>query len=81
MEASVKPGSRQFSVGWDPKAGRLRVCLTEEAERGKANAELVRGLSKALGAPVEVVRGLRSRRKLLRVALPLEEIRRKIGVR
>jgi len=66
-------------MGWDRKASRLTVCLTEKAEQGRANAELVRELSKALGAPVEILRGQKGRRKLLRVGLPLEEIRRRAG--
>lgn len=79
MEAVVQPGTSEFSVAWDKKSGRLKVRLTEEAEKGRANAELVRGLSRALGAPVEILRGWKGRRKLLRVALPLEEIKRRAG--
>ncbi len=79
LEASVRPGSREFAAGWDQKSGRLKVSLTEKPEQGRANAELVRELSKILGAPVELVRGGRDRRKLLRVGLPLEEIKRRLS--
>lgn len=74
----VRPGERRFAVGWDNKNGRLKVSLTEEAERGRANAELVSGLSRALCAPVEIARGERGRRKLLRIGLEAAEIQRRV---
>jgi len=69
LEASVRPGSPRFEISWDRKNKRLKVSLCEEAEQGRANAELVDGLSKALGAPVEIIRGHKGRRKLLRIMM------------
>ena len=77
MEAIVQPGSREFAASWDPKANRLRVSVKAEAEKGLANAEVVRELSRLFGVPVSIIRGHKGRRKLLRIGLGLEEIRRR----
>jgi len=51
-----------------------------EGPGGKANKELVKFLSKLLGAEVELVRGETSREKDLLVRLSAEEVRRKLNL-
>ena len=63
LEISVVPNSRAFAIG--RKDGKLKVWLTEEAERGKANSELVTELSKVFGCGVRILRGATGRRKTL----------------
>ncbi|MEX5727545.1 uncharacterized protein Ga0609869_000898 [Rhodovulum iodosum] len=53
-----------------PQDGRLRVYVTTVPEAGKANAAVVKLLSKALGVPksrLVLVRGQSARDKLFRV--------------
>ena len=73
---------RVFSVRVTPKASRnqirageegvtdLRVSVTSVPEGGKANAEVIRLLAKALGVPksrLELLRGATGREKSFRV--------------
>ena len=78
MKVTVKPGSKRFSVHWDGSVDGLRVELTERAEKNKANAELLKKLSKLFGARVSLVRGAGSRRKVLRVELDEQEVRERV---
>ncbi len=72
----VETGSSEFRVenGLYP-----RVYLTEEAENGRANAELVKRLAEILGKRPGIVSGQTSSRKKLAVDLPEDDIRRKLG--
>ncbi|RLG19767.1 hypothetical protein DRN67_01850 [Candidatus Micrarchaeota archaeon] len=63
VNAVVKPNSDEFNVEWND--GKLRVRLTEPAENGRANLELVRELAKFFDCPVRLVAGLKSKRKKL----------------
>ncbi len=65
----VAGASRSEIAGWS--AGRLRVRVSAVAERGKANAALIKLLAKHLGLPVSALRvtaGKTSPRKTLAVA-------------
>jgi len=65
LEISVVPNSPKFSVSY--KNGRLKVMLTSEPEKNRANIELIQNLSKLLGKQVRIVSGLTSKRKKLAV--------------
>lgn len=71
LEVSVVPNSPKFSVSY--KNGRLKVMLTSEPERNRANIELILNLSKLLGKQVRIVSGLTSKRKKLSVDLAPDE--------
>jgi uncharacterized protein (TIGR00251 family) len=55
------------------KDGIIKIRLTSPPEKGEANAELEKKLSKALGAQVRVVSGHTSRRKKLEIAMDERE--------
>jgi uncharacterized protein (TIGR00251 family) len=73
IEVSVIPKSPRFLVF--AKAGQVKVRLTSPPEKGEANAELVKELSRALGRPVRIVSGHTSRRKRLEVGATPDEWR------
>lgn len=79
IEATVVPNTRGFSASYDPSTRRIKVRLTERAEKGKANAELVEGLAGLLSSPVAIIRGHTSKRKLLQVGIDEDEIARRLG--
>ena len=64
----------------DEWRGRLKVKVKAPPVGGKANKELVKFLSKVLGAEVELVRGETSREKDLLVRLSAEEVKRRLGI-
>lgn len=44
-----------------------KINLKSRAEKGKANLELVKLISKELGERVRIVKGLKSKEKILRI--------------
>jgi uncharacterized protein (TIGR00251 family) len=69
LDISVVPASGQQKVMIDTQ-GRLKCCLKSAPEKGRANAELVKFISKSLGCPqedVEIIGGEISRKKRLKI--------------
>ncbi|MBI1973213.1 DUF167 domain-containing protein [Candidatus Micrarchaeota archaeon] len=64
IQAHAKRGE-EFKA--EIEGNHLVVWLTEPPENGRANRELVTKLSKMLDARVLILRGTRSRRKLLKI--------------
>ncbi len=62
-EVTVVPKSGRFSVS--VKEGKVKVFLRSAPEQNKANMELIKELSKALGCQVRVISGMKSRHKRL----------------
>ena len=60
----VEPDSKEFKI---EEASITKVFLTEPAENGRANAELVRELENILGQKPAIISGHRSSRKKLKV--------------
>jgi uncharacterized protein (TIGR00251 family) len=69
FEVKVTPGSAK--KGWSlDKSGKLKCHVKSPAEDGKANAELIKSLSKALDIPqymISIVSGQQSRSKRIKV--------------
>ena len=68
FDALVRPGASSDSI---MVAGNtLRIKVRKKAERGAANRAVIRLVAKEFGVntdQVEIVRGIRGRRKLIRV--------------
>jgi len=72
LEIKAIPGASKTELA-GIKDGRLRIRLAAAPEDGKANAELLNFLSRALGCPkrdLRIISGEKSRLKA--IALPLE---------
>ena len=63
LEIIVKAGSKENSI--DFKNSVCRVTIKEKAENNKANIELIKFLSKLLGRRIKIVRGLKSKGKII----------------
>ena len=64
----AKPNSRKSEVlGWDAGKKELKVAIAAPAERNKANIELLKFLRKISGKSAEIVSGLKSKRKIIRL--------------
>jgi len=65
---SLRPNaSRSGILSFDKDECLFTVAVKSRPEKGRANAELVRMLSKHLGRKVEIISGFTSRRKKVRV--------------
>lgn len=70
----VQPGAKRSEVA-GTHGGGLKIRLAAPASEDKANAALIVFLADAFGVPqraVTLLRGARSRRKVVRVATPLQ---------
>ena len=78
----VQPKAKKNEIeGVDEWRGRLKVRIKAPPVEGKANKELVKFLSKLLGAEVSLVRGETSREKdLIIKGLKLEEVKERLGL-
>jgi len=82
LKLHIQPGSsRDEMAGWD--GDTLRVRLRARAVEGKANRALLEFLADSLGLrprQVELIKGERSREKLVEVELPsMEEVAARLG--
>ncbi len=82
LKLHIQPGSsRDEMAGWD--GDTLRVRLRARAVEGKANRALLEFLADRLGLrprQVELIKGERSREKLVEVELPsMEEVAARLG--
>jgi uncharacterized protein (TIGR00251 family) len=68
----VVPRSKRFAVSF--RDGEVRVHATEEPEGGRANAEVVSELGALLGRKVTLLRGAKSRKKLLDIEGSEQEV-------
>ncbi len=76
VDAVVKPNSRKFGVKLTD--GKLHISLTEQAEKNKANIELIKGLAKLLDCEVRIVSGLTSKRKKLSLSIDENEMKKRL---
>jgi len=64
----VKPNSNKNEViGYDGERGAYRVNIKAKPEDNKANIEVIKFLSRLLNKQVRIVKGFRSRSKLIDV--------------
>lgn len=62
----AKPNSAKNEIkGFDEKRKAYIITIKEPADKGKANSELVRFLSKELKCRVRILSGLMSREKIV----------------
>ena len=68
LNVKVNPGVSNFELkGINSWRGNLRISVSSEAEKGKANEELLEELEETLSHKVEIVAGVKSREKKLLV--------------
>jgi len=68
LHVAVRPNSKKTEiVGFDDEKGLVKINLKAPPEKGKANLELVRFLTRELKKKITVVSGLRSKSKTIRI--------------
>lgn len=65
MAAKVHPKSKEFRI--ETKPNGLEIWLTEPAEGGKANRELIKEMSKRFGS-CRIIKGKTSDKKILEIS-------------
>ena len=69
LKIIVKPNAKKNEIlGYDESRKAVKVAIAAQAEKGKANLEVVKFFSKLLKKPVKIKSGLTSKEKLLKIA-------------
>lgn len=68
IEIIVRPNAKKTQIiGFDGQKGAFRVDISEPAEDNRANIEVIRFFSKLVGKRVEILKGLTSKSKVIRI--------------
>ena len=82
LRLRVKPGARRAEIV-GVHGGALKVSVNAPPERGKANGAVVDLIARTLGISIEsvtIVGGAASQDKLVLVGLPIDEMKRRLGI-
>ncbi|WP_414837786.1 DUF167 family protein [Candidatus Nanosalina sp. VS9-1] len=72
----VRPDSEEISV--DTSSAIVQIDLTEPAENGRANSQLLQLIHERTGEEAAIVSGHRSRRKKIKFQIKEESFRQKL---
>ena len=68
LKVLIKPNSPKNSIlGFDSSKKALKISIKAVPKKGKANQELIKFISKLLKKKVEIIKGLTSRNKILKI--------------
>ncbi|MBW3001637.1 DUF167 domain-containing protein [Candidatus Woesearchaeota archaeon] len=68
LKILVKPNAKKNEIlGYDENRKAVKVAIAAQAEKGKANIEVIKFFSKLLGKPIKIKSGLTSKEKLLKI--------------
>jgi uncharacterized protein (TIGR00251 family) len=69
LKIVVKPNAKKNELlDYDESRKAVKVAIAAQAEKGKANIEVIKFFSKLLGKPVKIKSGLTSKEKLLKIS-------------
>jgi len=69
LKIIVKPNAKKNEIlGYDESRKAVKVAIAAQAEKNKANLEVIKFFSKLLKKPVQIKSGLTSKEKLLKIA-------------
>lgn len=68
IEIIVRPNAKKTQIiKFDEQKNAFRVDISEPAKDNRANVEVVRFFSKLIGKRVEILKGLTSKSKVIRI--------------
>ena len=76
LRANVKPNSHEFIVKLN--GDKLEIDCTQRPERGAVNREILVELSQLLKTQVRIIKGLKSRNKIIEINCDEKKIGEKI---
>lgn len=83
VDIEVSPRSSKFEISrYNPWRRRLEVKLKSPPSKGKANRELIREFSRILSRDVEIIKGIKSRNKTIKIkGIKETEFREKLKIK
>jgi hypothetical protein len=81
IEVEVQPNARKFEIkGVNEWTKRLRINVTENPIKGKANKEIAQEMKALLDAEVLIVKGQKSSQKTLYINKGRTEVYKRLGL-
>jgi uncharacterized protein (TIGR00251 family) len=77
--AEVTPNSREFEIKFDSDKNALKIRTTKPPDKGKANAEIEKTLTKLFKAKTTIIKGKQSKKKIIEVQLEKKEVLKKLN--
>ncbi|MBN2101604.1 MAG: YggU family protein [Candidatus Aenigmarchaeota archaeon] len=74
IEARIKTNCNSFSIKKDKE--KFLIEVSSSPVEGKANKEIIKGMRKLFKTDIEIVRGLKSKDKIILIKGSLDEIER-----
>lgn len=74
MNAIIRTGKNKFGLSFDKENDLLFIEVTERPDKGKANKEIIKELKKFFRTDIELVSGLKSKEKVIRINLAKQEV-------
>ncbi len=75
INAIIKTGKNKFRAQYEKEKDLLIVCTTSQPEKNKANKEIIKELKKFFKCDIEIVSGLKSKEKKIKINLPKEQVK------
>ncbi|NMA44391.1 MAG: hypothetical protein GX950_01085 [Candidatus Diapherotrites archaeon] len=78
IKLSVSTGKKEFKAKWNDSDSILYVETKNAPDKGKANKEILKELTRIFKAQTQIVAGLKSRKKTISIELDSEKIKEKL---
>ncbi len=68
VDVEVSPKSKKFEViGYNEWRDKIEIRIKSVPQKGKANKEIINEFSSLTGSPVEIISGLKSQHKIIKI--------------
>jgi hypothetical protein len=78
IKLKVSTGKKEFKINWSDNENILHVETTCVPDKGKANKEILKELTRIFKAETSIVFGLKNREKIISIVLDSEKVKEKL---
>lgn len=75
IKINVSTGKKEFKINWSDSENILQVETKSVPDKGKANKEILKELTRIFKAPTIIVSGLKNKKKVISIELDSEKIK------
>ncbi len=74
LNAKISTGKNKFELSFDNEKEIFLIKITQQPQKNKANKEIIKELKKFFKTDIQIVFGLTSKEKKIKIYLPKEEV-------
>jgi uncharacterized protein (TIGR00251 family) len=74
LNAKISTGKNKFELSFDNEKEIILIKTTQQPQKNKANKEIIKELKKFFKTDIQIVFGLTSKEKKIKIYLPKEEV-------